>query len=650
VNGGKGSLDQNGLVGSEKLLQHRFPCKADGAALDFTLEKFVVHQGLADVSNADMGIFHLPDLIRLKWFHGDPLFLRRVLHYITLAQAGIRGEEILSRGFGIISLGSEWAERRKEAKITDLEIDGMQNSSDLLTVLFPDSRGRDPVSSPFRLTVVIRDWRTGRRKVILTPSCNNHGLKKIMRSHCIIRWIMLPRSVRERNWYPMVLLLGALMNPPTSRAQAGFVDPSFLNGMTGPNSWLWAATLQPDGKLLLGGQFTSFNGVPRGPVARLNVDGTVDTTFSASVTTGEPTIHGIVVQSDGKVLIGGMFTGINGAARVRLARLNGDGTLDTNFVATVTSSGSFTTVNHLALQTNSQVVIAGWFETVNGARHTNIARLNSNGSLDLGFVAGIDTPPNALALQADGRVLIGGAFSTVNGQARGHIACLNTDGTLDTNFLANVDGNVDSFARQPDGKMLIAGNFNVVNGQSRHHIARLHPDGSLDATFQNGMTGANDYVGCIGYDPSGKVLIGGQFATVNGIGRTNVARLNSNGSLDTNFLANVDSFVELLLVQPDSRAIIEGNYINTVDGRSRNRIARLQSSSAPLIGPSSISAGVFSFDVAAIAGRTYGVEASTNLLNWSMVLSTNAAVDNFTFQDTGVRQFPRRFFRVFKSP
>jgi uncharacterized delta-60 repeat protein len=428
------------------------------------------------------------------------------------------------------------------------------------------------------------------------------------------------------------------------------VDPSFLNGMTGPNSWLWAGALQPDGKLLLGGQFTSFNGVPHGPVARLNVDGSVDTNFSASVTAGEPTIHSVAVQPDGKVLVGGMFTGMNGAPRIRLARVNANGSLDTNFVATVTSSGSFITVSHLALQTNSQVVIAGWFDTVNGAPRTNIARLNSDGTLDSDFVAGIDTPPNALALQLDGRVLIGGAFSGVNGQARDHLARLDTNGGLDTNFLTNVDGNVDTFATQPDGKVLIGGGFTTVNGQIRNRVARLKLDGSLDASFQNGMTGANDYVASVAYDPSGRILIGGQFATVNGVARPNVARLNTNGSLDTDFIANVDSFIELIIVQPDSRVIIEGSYIKTVDGRSRNRIERLQSSSAPIIGPSRISAGVFSLDVAAIAGKTYGVEASTNLVKWSLVMSTNAAVDNFTFQDPGVSQVSRRFFRVFKSP
>jgi uncharacterized delta-60 repeat protein len=447
------------------------------------------------------------------------------------------------------------------------------------------------------------------------------------------------------------LLAAALANPTAARAQAGFVDPGFLNNMSGPNSWVWALARQPDGRLLVGGQFTSFNGVPGGEVARLNTDGSVDTNFTANVTAGDPTIHSVAVQPDGRVLIGGMFSGINGATRLHVARLYANGTLDTNFTASVNSSQSFITVTHLALQTNSQIVIGGWFESADGAPHTNIARLNSNGSLDTGYNAQIDTPPNALAMQADGKVLIGGAFGTVNGQARPHIARLNTDGTLDTNFVVNADGNVDSFAPQPDGKIVIGGGFTTINGTNRNRIARLNANGTLDTAFLNGLAGANSYVNCVALDPAGKVLVGGQYSSLNGVGRTNLARLNSNGNLDTNFLADVDSFPEQMLVQPDSRAVIQGSYITTVNGRSRNRIARLQSSNAPIISQARLSGGIFSFDVNAVAGKTYGVEASTNLpAGWSLVLSTNAAFDNFTWTDPNPAQFPRRFFRAYKAP
>ena len=465
--------------------------------------------------------------------------------------------------------------------------------------------------------------------------------------------------VRTRRPFPacarigclVLLTLAALVNPSSARAQAGFVDPSFLNNLSGPNSWIWTLALQPDGRLLVGGQFTSFNGVPGGEVVRLNADGSVDTNFTASVTAGDPTIHSVAVQPDGRVLIGGMFTGINGATRVRIARLNADGTLDSNFVASVNSSQSFITVSHLGLQTNSQIVIGGSFESADGAPHANIARLNSDGTLDTGYNAAIDISPNALVVQADGKVLIGGAFSAVNSLASPHIARLNTNGTLDTGFTVTVDGNVDAFALQPDGKILIGGGFTLVNGVSRNRIARLNANGTLDTTFQNGMAGADNYVGCVAYDPAGRVLIGGQFTSVNGVARKWVARLNSNGSLDTNFLANVDNYLELVLVQPDSRVIIEGSYISTVDGRSRNRLARLQASNAPIIGQPGLSGGEFSFDVNAVAGKTYGVEASTKLPgNWNLILSTNAAVDNFTFSDPNPTQFPHRFFRVYKSP
>lgn len=453
-----------------------------------------------------------------------------------------------------------------------------------------------------------------------------------------------------RFWGPLLCLFASLFNPGLCQAQPGFVDTSFLNGAAGPNSWVWAMVLQPDRKLLVGGQFATFNGTPCSQIVRLNIDGSVDQGFSASLTAGEPTIHSLAVQSDGKVLIGGMFSGIDGASRIRLARVHSNGTLDSNFVASVANGPSFTTVSHIALQPDSQIVIAGSFGTVNGAPHTNIARLNTNGGLDPGFNAGLDTSPNALALQADGRILIGGAFSTVNGQAQAHIACLNTNGTLDTNFLTSTDGNVDSFAVQPDANILIAGNFTMVNNQPRHHIARLTPNGGLDPTFQSAMAGADSYVGCVAYDPGGRILIGGQFTTVNGVARPNVARLNANGSLDTNFLGSVDSFLELLLVQSDSRVIIEGSYITSVDGRSRNPIARLQSSDAPIIGSPRVSAGSFAFDVAAIAGQKYAVESSTNLVNWAVALTTNAVVDVFTYRDASATQFPRRFYRVYKTP
>src|SRR5262249_4450190 len=97
--------------------------------------------------------------------------------------------------------------------------------------------------------------------------------------------------------------------------------------------------------------------------------------------------------------------------------------------------------------------------------------------------------------------------------------------------------------------------------------------------------------------------------------------------------------------QPDGRAIVASEALTSANGRSRSKIARLQSSSAPEI--FNVNNG-FSFDVGAVAGVTYGVQASTNLTNWNTVLTTNAAVDVFHYVDGGSGQFPQIFFRVFR--
>jgi uncharacterized delta-60 repeat protein len=147
---------------------------------------------------------------------------------------------------------------------------------------------------------------------------------------------------------------------------------------------------------------------------------------------------------------------------------------------------------------------------------------------------------NSVAVQSDGKVLIGGEFTTYNGTSRGYVARLNTDGSLDTGFLATgagANGAVNSVAVQSDGKVLIGGDFTTYNGTSRGHVARLNSDGSLDSGFLATGAGANGAVISLLVQSDGKVLIGGNFPAYNGTARGSVARLNSDGSLDTGFLA-----------------------------------------------------------------------------------------------------------------
>src|SRR5262245_39924014 len=160
-------------------------------------------------------------------------------------------------------------------------------------------------------------------------------------------------------------------------------------------------------------------------------------------------------------------------------------------------------VNSVAVQSDGKVLIAGGFTTVNGVSRISIARLNPNGTLDRGFQngstsAGANGPVNSVVVQSDGKTLIGGTFDTVNGVGRTNIARLNADGTVDSSFLNGLFGvsrsvgfssSVLSVAVQSDGEVLIGGGFFEVNGMSRDGVARLNADGALDTAFQNGLSG-----------------------------------------------------------------------------------------------------------------------------------------------------------------
>ena len=156
----------------------------------------------------------------------------------------------------------------------------------------------------------------------------------------------------------------------------------------------------------------------------------------------------------------------------------------------------------------------------------------SDGSLDTSFNPGSVANSGVLSIasQPDGKILIGGWLTQYNGTTRNDIARLNSDGSLDTSFNpgSGVHGSISSIALQPDGKILIGGEFTQYNGTTRNNIARLNPDGSLDTSFDPG-SGADSSISSIALQPDGKILIGGGFTEYNGTPRNNIARLNSSG-------------------------------------------------------------------------------------------------------------------------
>ncbi len=231
--------------------------------------------------------------------------------------------------------------------------------------------------------------------------------------------------------------------------------------------------LQTDGKIIVVGAFASANGTAHVNIVRLQSNGVVDATFNPIVAPNSSGIRRVFIQPDGKILIGGQITQVNGVARDRIARLNADGTLDTTFVPALLTSSPAGTVgfDDMALQPDGKLVVSAF--NLGGY----LRRLNSDGSLDATFAS---TQPSTayrtltIALQADGKIVVGIQSNT----SAGGIRRLNADGTTDSSFNAVVETNIEGPAKiviQPDGKILVAATVSKVNGVSvSRNIIRLN--------------------------------------------------------------------------------------------------------------------------------------------------------------------------------
>jgi uncharacterized delta-60 repeat protein len=306
---------------------------------------------------------------------------------------------------------------------------------------------------------------------------------------------------------------------------AGDIDLSFNPVMASYVGSVRSSAIQSDGKLVVGGFFISINGIAKYNLARFNLDGTLDSSFSPKVSDG---VYSVLLQPDGKILIGGAFAFVNGISRNRVARLNPDGSLDLGFDP---AGGPDNTVYRLALQPDGKIMVGGFFTVFDDTTSGNIARLHANGTLDGTFSANTNSSVYSIVPLTNGKYLVGGTFTAVNGVARASFARLNSNGTLDTSLTTIFSGSLREIVLQPDGKVLVGGNLVTVNAVSRNRIARLNADLSLDTSFNPG-TGFNGLVWSINLLTSGKMIVGGEFTTFNGVSRGRIAGLNTDGTLD----------------------------------------------------------------------------------------------------------------------
>lgn len=339
----------------------------------------------------------------------------------------------------------------------------------------------------------------------------------------------------------------------------GHGDTTFDPGAAGANATVHTLAIQTDGKILVGGAFTTFAGELRSYLARVSSAGTLDASFNPGAS---GTVKTMAVQTDGKILVGGEFAAsLGGQVRTFIGRLNADGSLDTSFNPTVDGF-----VHALAVQTDGKILMGGDFTTIGGAGRARIARLNADGSPDFAFVVtNANNTVSSLAIQADGKILVGGVFTTIGGQDRNRIARLTTDGSVDTNFNPNADNPVNAIAVQPDGKILVGGTFTTLGVTARPRIGRLNLDGTVDTAFAP-TDGANATVSALAVQADGNVLAGGVFTKIGNVDRNHIGRLYPDGRTDQNFTPEASASIYGIAMQTNGNILVGGPFTSLQTG------------------------------------------------------------------------------------
>lgn len=373
-----------------------------------------------------------------------------------------------------------------------------------------------------------------------------------------------------------LLLLACLLG--RTDAGPGSLDLSFDPG-SGVNNSVGVTAFQPDGKVIIGGDFTSVKGFRRLGLARLNADGSGDPTFDASATLGEGgSVNALIVLPDGKILVGGYLRGDVFPAP-GIARLNADGSPDPSFTPGMVDSNVYA----MAVQPDGKIVVGGFFSNFNEANAGGLVRLNSDGSVDGSFNtgSGVDVGVTAVTVQPDGKVLIGGTFTKYRGTARNNIARINADGSIDSTFDpgAGADDYIWSMIVEQDGSITVAGNFRSIANGARTGLARLNSNGSLITSF-NPVLENSDLLASVSSMirlPDGKYIIGGGFTHIDGLDRVGIARLNSNGTVDPSFNAFLHNGDVLGLALSAGGQVVVGGRFTGINGTQRQYVARLGS-------------------------------------------------------------------------
>ena len=412
------------------------------------------------------------------------------------------------------------------------------------------------------------------------------------------------------------------------QAADGDLDVSFRigTGATGGNPYLVVSALNIDGqgRIVVGGSFTNFNGVSVGSIVRLLPSGEVDSTFQSGTgfdlqPGGGASVQSITTVNATNLLVGGQFTSYNGAPCVNLAMLLPDGSKNPDFAPPLAVNN----IVHAAVaQPGKGILALGSFDGLAGANGASIIRLTATGAIDASFHApSTGDFVAALAVKDDGKILIGGAFTQIGAQPATGLARLNPDGDIDTTFQASFAspvGGTPSIAAisLAPGQLVVGGGFMGNSGSLAPLLRSLNPDGSQRVVFTESAFPRNSLIYTVQVSGDLKVVAGAGISTdaLSSTRRSDslVERFNEDGSEDTSFspivLEELDLPAAYALALQTNGFLVVGGAFYSADGQSYNGLCRVTNTVLPRLLNPSVTNATFQFESWLPGGSTYSLE------------------------------------------
>ena len=423
---------------------------------------------------------------------------------------------------------------------------------------------------------------------------NKNGVDNVLVEHVVNfenSWDKLIKNFNKK--IMKTLLFNAFFLVSFYHFSQSFVNDQTFTSSLDSGSTVYDTEIQTDGKIVVGGSCNPCSGVFAPKIARLLSDGAQDPTFNVGLGFNS-LVKALAIQPNGKILVTGSFTAYNGIPiNDYLARLNSDGTIDNTFNSQLgnyiqqnlgwgPNPGSFETID---LQADGKILVGS-------NQGQGLFRLNMDGTIDNGFnqggVNGNNGIINKILIQPDGKIVIGGAFSSPSN----YICRLNPNGIVDATFTVGTGFNdqVLDMILQPDGKIVIGGSFTYYNGINQNCITRLNSNGAVDNNFNIGTgidyVGGSTQVNRLALRSNGNIIVEAYAATFNGnYTNSNPFCLNSDGTLNSSF--NVPGITSLynyhinkILIPTNGKILLSGGitYIDTVP---RNGIIRLIECTTP---------------------------------------------------------------------